>query len=127
MRAGKSGLMVPFLLFFLLLGPSIARSWEWAESWDRYDSSREIVWLLLRAVDWKQSLTIADHPEKYYEMNPIIGKHPSRDRVNAYMATTTILHLGISTAIPKVARPYFQYITIGFTGTTVFFNFTKGL
>lgn len=46
------------------------------------------VLLTATAVDWAQSRTIASRPGPggYTEGNPLLGHHPSRDRVNLYFA-----------------------------------------
>jgi len=48
-------------------------------------------WLLagamsLHVVDWAQTRTIALNPDKYYERNPFLGRHPSVGRVNTHFA-----------------------------------------
>ena len=41
-------------------------------------------YLALHLIDWGQTLYIADNPKIYSEINPIIGAHPTRERVNQY-------------------------------------------
>lgn len=43
-----------------------------------------IVALTLLAADWSQTTYIAMHPERFYEKNPILGKHPSVLKVAGY-------------------------------------------
>lgn len=51
--------------------------------------------------DHVQTLYIADHPAAYYETNPIIGRHPSRGRVNRWFIASHVVNTGIVLALPK--------------------------
>jgi hypothetical protein len=42
-----------------------------------------ILAMALTAADWGQTRYISTHPS-YYELNPILGRHPSLGRVNGY-------------------------------------------
>jgi hypothetical protein len=51
------------------------------------DIALEVLLAGLYIIDWGQTLDIADRrDEGYYEINPIIGNHPTRGRVNAVFA-----------------------------------------
>ena len=41
-------------------------------------------YLALHLIDWGQTLQVADNPQLYSEINPIIGSKPTRERVNQY-------------------------------------------
>ena len=110
-----------FTLILLLSSP------VYAIDWSKEDTAREVVWQILHVVDWGQTLDIARQPHKYHELNPILGKHPSVGKVNTYMALSAVAHLGISLALPKEYRKWFQYLTIGATGSLVVHNFNIGL
>ena len=51
------------------------------DTWTREDSYREAVYLTLHAIDWNQTLQIADHPDLYYEKTSsrFMGSHPSEN------------------------------------------------
>ena len=49
------------------------------------------------------TLDIAAHPEQYHEKNPIIGRHPSRGRVNLYMGASALLHPLVTYLLPEQA------------------------
>ncbi len=100
------------------------------------DIALEVTWETLHFIDWGQTLNIADRPDKFYEINPILGKHPSRADVNLYMVSTTILHPLITYALPKEiivldtkipVRTMFQSISIMVSGGLVINNFSIGL
>ena len=42
--------------------------------------------LLTTAADWNQTRQIAANPGHYYELNPILGQHPSAAAVNRHFA-----------------------------------------
>ena len=44
-------------------------------------------------VDWSQTRYIAKNPDKFYEMNPLLGKHPSVLRVNLHFFLALLLAL----------------------------------
>ena len=96
-------------------------------AWDKGDTVREVVWQGLHIVDWGQTLEIARHPDKFNEMNPLMGKHPSVGRVNTYMGLSAMGHLIISYVLPDKYRIYWQWITIGMSGACVINNFNIGL
>jgi hypothetical protein len=112
------------LIIILLCLPVGAQA---ADPWDKQDIALEVLWQCLHAVDWGQTLDIASRPERYREINPLIGEHPSRARVNAYMGLSTLTHIGITHLLPKSYRPYWQMITIGISGTLIIHNFNIGL
>lgn len=43
-----------------------------------------ILLAVLLAIDWAQTLTIARTPQKWHEINPLLGPHPSVPRVHAW-------------------------------------------
>jgi hypothetical protein len=63
----------------------------------------EVAFEVLHAIDWGQTLDIAGSDE-YYEMNPIIGRYPSRGRVNLVMCATAIGHPIVTWLIPDSWR-----------------------
>jgi len=84
-----------------------------AGDWMREDTYRELAWTALLAVDYMQTRTIVQNPDKYFEYNPIIGKHPSQKNVDIYMASCAIIHPVISYYLPPKYRKVWQYVTIG--------------
>jgi hypothetical protein len=85
---------IPLFCLFLLAGQSRA------DEWTGKDTAWEATYLLLHVADWGQTLYIARHPDQYYEVNPILGKHPSRGRVNTYFALTGLVHVAGAVLLP---------------------------
>ena len=97
-----------------------------ADPWSKQDIALETLWVALHVIDWGQTRYIAKHPT-FYEGNPLLGKHPSVSKVDAYFAVGTLLHVGITHILPSKYRPYWQMITIGGSGYCVINNESLGV
>ena len=87
----------------------------------------EVAWQAIHVVDWGQTLDIADNPNEYQEVNPLMGKHPSRGKVNIYMASSALLHPLVTYLIPHKWRWYWIGGTIVTSGACVINNNSIGL
>src|ERR1019366_421470 len=112
--------MLKFIFLFLLSFNCLAD--EWTEA----DTVREAVYLTLHAIDWNQTLQIANHPD-LQESNPILGQHPSAAKINEYMAGAALLQITVAYFLPEKYRKAFQYIAIGEKIPNVLGNFSLGL
>lgn len=112
------------LILALILTSSLVFAFD---EWTKEDTYREVAWQTLNLIDWKQTLIIANNPDHYKEINPIIGEHPSRGKVNTYMAVGAVSHLAMSYVLPKEYRVIFQYFTIGTSAYCVGNNISIGL
>ena len=120
--------MLKYILAIFLLGCCVfgtirARA---ADSWDAADIQREATYQVLSAVDWGQTLDIANH-SGYHEQNAILGLHPSTGKINTYFAATSLLHAGIAYMLPPELRTPFEYVTIGIEFGAVANNASIGL
>ena len=43
---------------------------------------KELAYSALHLIDWAQTRQIAAQPDKWLELNPLLGQHPSRAKVN---------------------------------------------
>jgi hypothetical protein len=59
---------------------------------------------LMLAADWGQTRNIAAHPERFKEVNPILGPHPSTRRVDAYFAGAMLGTVGLAYVLPPQTR-----------------------
>ena len=105
-------------------------------SWTEGDIIREFIWGTLHVCDWGQTLYAADNPKRFIERNPILGDHPSRGKVNAYMGTWLVAHPIITNYLPREVvwldtkiplRAIFQSLSIGISGYSVIHNFSAGV
>lgn len=60
-------------------------------------------------------------------MNPILGSHPSKDRINLYFAAVALAHYMISDALSPENRAVWQNVSIGFEASVVYRNFSLGI
>ena len=74
-----------------------------ADKWTTADTAWQASAMALMAVDWGQTRYIAQHPE-YYEVNPILGRHPSTKAVDLYFVGAMIVHPVISYLLPSKAE-----------------------
>ena len=127
--------MIKLLLtIILILLPWVSSAADWG--WSKTDYAREAAGLVVTAVDWGQTRYIANHPDRYLELNPILGAHPSLDSVDAYFASVLVLHSLISALLPAKAevvgfelspRTAWQYFYIGVESTATLSNWRGGL
>lgn len=95
--------------------------------WTKEDTYRQAAVVAVSAVDWMQTRKIARNPERYYELNPILGRHPSEAEVDLYFAASIAAHTAVSMALPPDWREVWQYLSIGFEYSVVAHNFSIGL
>ncbi|HUG79505.1 MAG TPA: hypothetical protein VML57_18645 [Burkholderiales bacterium] len=77
--------------------------------------------------DWRQTRQIARAPDRYFERNPILGKHPSVGRVDTYMLTAGVLHWVIAANLSPKWRERFQLISFSIQANVVQQNYAIGL
>jgi len=70
-------------------------------AWTKIDTALEIATIATLAMDWSQTRTIAKNPDRYYETNPILGKHPNVGTVDLYFAACAVGHAGIAYLLPQ--------------------------
>lgn len=83
-----------------------------AEGWNQESRDRQAIYTALHVMDWAQTRTIAQNPERWREMNPILGAHPTTREVDQYFAITLAGHYLIANVLPAQYRAYFQHVTI---------------
>jgi len=93
-----------------------------SKDWSKEDIARQVAYLGLQLIDWNQSKDIARHPEKYYEGNPLLGKHPSQGRLNSYTIGTMIGHTALMHLLSPEWRKRAQTGSILFEGNVVLGN-----
>jgi hypothetical protein len=112
------------IIFFCLI-PALSFA---SDPWSIQDIALESTYIALHVIDWGQTRDIAKNPDEYHEAyNPLLGNHPSKDKVDLWFLTTTVTHILITNYLPSECRPYFQGVTIGIAGSLVLINFSVGL
>ena len=117
--------MIKLILILLLLVPCSVGAFE-IDEWTTRDTILQVTCSALKTIDWLQTREIAVNP-KYYELNPILGKHPSRRKVDIYFASTLVGHAAISYLLPHPYRTWWQCCWIGISATTVTRNYRLGI
>ena len=89
----------------------------------------EWVWQSLHAIDMAQTIRIAKNPDKFQELNPLLGKHPSTAEVVAFGVASSLGHAYLAYKLKEAGLPVkvFEYVTIGYKGITIKKNFDAGL
>lgn len=80
--------------------------------WTTKDTLAQVAVTTTLLMDWHQTRQIAAQPNKYYEMNPVLGSHPSTDKVNAYFAGAIVGSAIVAYLLPSPWRQGLQYGTI---------------
>ena len=95
---------------------------------DNQDIALEVAYQIVHYVDYRQTRVIAENPDKYFERNPFIGKHPSTSRVRNYFAGTAIAHAAITALLPAGKyRTLWQGATITLQAGVVHYNYSIGI
>ena len=131
--------MKTLFLAALLLIPSVAS----ADDWTSADSTREATYLVLLATDWAQTRSFlrsdkncrARQPKldsnltctATTEMNPLLGGHPHKDKVDITILATAIAHVYVASILPANYRKAWQYISIGVEAGAVAHNYSIGI
>jgi len=118
----KKSFILLVLLLFLIPTEGITR-----DEWTTQDKVLEAFWLALHTVDHLQTRYITKHPDRYWEMNPLLGRHPSTFMVDAYFIIGSLLHIWIVDIVSQEHRKFLQGLAIVVSGTCVFHNFSIGI
>jgi hypothetical protein len=73
-----------------------------AEPWDKTDLALGLGLLASRAVDYGQTRYAAQHPDRYWEMNPCLPEHPSEDQVATFFIAGTLVDAAVAHFLPDV-------------------------
>jgi hypothetical protein len=72
-----------------------------------------ILALSLIGADFAQTEYIARHPQQYYELNPILGKHPTQGAVAVYFAGVAAVNVAAEYKLRQPWNHVVIYWTIG--------------
>lgn len=133
-RSMTKGTMIK--LFFIILSLIIPFNSFAGEKWSKTDIALETTWQILHVMDWRQTVQIARNPNQYWERNPLLGGHPSEQKVNLHFLVGTVLHPIVTEVLPSKYRLWgiewkpriiWESISIGMSGTCILNNFSIGL
>lgn len=90
-----------------------------AHDWTPSEKGWAAAWLATRAVDWGQTRYIARNPDKFRELNPMLGAHPSLGEVNRAFLVSTAVGLLAAHYLPQYRKGMLQvWFAVG-VGVTV--------
>lgn len=94
--------------------------------WSTQDKLLEGAFVVATALDWGQTMDIANHPD-LYERNRILGRHPSNATINTYFATSILIHAVVADQLHGKWRTAWQATWIGLEVGTVQRNYALGI
>lgn len=104
-----SKLLASLLLSIALLIPITS---EAADPWSDQDIALEGAVVAISVLDMMQTHYIVDHSQ-YYEVNPMLGQHPSHTDVTNYFLLSIAAHITLVNYLPaKGWRPTVQIASI---------------
>ena len=104
------GRLYQFLLLLILSFVSISSH---ADEWTSTNSKQEIGFQTLLALDWIQTRHCLLDMPGCYEQNPLLGKHPSQEKLAIAVIATSLSHVYVAHLLPQVWRDRFQKASIG--------------
>jgi len=107
----------------LILLPCAAQAHD---PWTRADTERQALDTGLVVLDWGTTLDIANHPG-FHECNPILGRHPSRARINEYISAAIAADALLAYELPAAWRHRWQWAVAAVEVAAVDNNLGMGL
>jgi hypothetical protein len=111
------------LLLSLVVSTTVLAS---DDDWTKEDTARQAVVLTTFALDYAQTRDIKNH-DWAHETNPLLGRHPSDNRVRNYFIGATLLHTVVAYNLRPEWRRTFQYTTIALEVAVIIRNKRIGL
>lgn len=118
---------IRFLKLFVVSLSLVFLSTPCLADWTKRDTTLELSYQALHFIDWRQTRYIAKNGDDYYEVNPILGRHPDKHWVDVYFLGSAVAHLGISYFLPDRYRNVWQCVTIGVKAGLVGWNYSIGI
>lgn len=98
-----------------------------AASWDKADIALGATFLALKATDYRQTSYGAARPERYREGNPLLGEHPSQEKIDLCFALSSAAELGIAHYLPPKYRKAWLIALSIISGAAVYNNYSIGI
>src|SRR5258705_11699767 len=103
MLAHQRGHFMRFWCLFFFF-PSLCFAGDWGGT----DTAYQAAYTTLLAADCAQTRWGASHQGRFEESNPLLGKHPSKGKINNICIATGLGHFGVSYILPLGARRLWQ-------------------
>jgi uncharacterized protein YceK len=102
-KIGK--LVVTMILLITLLTTGCASLMPHPRPWTKQEKLAAGFFIAAHAANALTTEAHQDHPELYYEKNPILGKHPSDAEIGTYFSITGVGTLLIAHFYPELRQP----------------------
>ena len=126
MRQASKAAWTAFAIAALLLAAPAAAQDDPAQAddrrWSALDLTLESACVVTLAIDWLQTRPMNDE-----ELNPLLGRHPSRTAVDVYFAGSALGHLAIAALLPRPWRTIWQATVVGMEIGVVSRNYFAGI
>ena len=123
---GKKEGKNPVILRHYWIIPLLLISFSVNAEWTKADQQRQLLFTAIHLADWGQTLDTVER-DNFHENNPVLGKNPSRRKVNIFMASTLAGHWYIAKNISNRNRKSFQIISLAAKVLLVIHNRHIGL
>ena len=97
------------IIINLFSGVAIAGEQKWfeVESWDKTDYLLLGTLVTFTIIDWGQTRYIASNSDRFNELSPLLGDHPSIGKVNRHFVMSSIAIVGVAMILPSKYRKLF--------------------
>lgn len=111
--------------------PVMAKSYEFYghelfQPFTEKDVILQSIFTGLLYIDWRQTKQGLEK-ENRYELNPLLGKHPSGEKVDTIISLALISHTFIAYALPPKYRLFWQHLFIYIESCAVIYNYHIGV
>lgn len=111
------------ILFIFIIPPNL-----FGDEWTKKDTALQASYAVLHVIDWSQTIRIQEKKnEGHSEGNYILGKYPSRKKINGYFASTLVGHYLVAKWFDHPHRTIWQSMWIGVEYHIVNRNDKKGI
>ena len=115
-----------FLYLTMVPANAVELSKYYKEPLTDIDKTNVVLFNVLQGIDMLQTLEIANN-DKYYETNPILGKHPSEFQVVTYFIARGFAHYELLKMIPEKYRNLYHTYNIVYNYDTIRDNHNIGI
>ena len=121
---------IAIMIMILIITIMTAISVYAADAWTKKDLSFQIAYSTVHIIDWMQTKTFVKDGRE--ELNPILGKHPSQNKIDLMIGAGLIAHWTVAHLLPtnyrgRNIRRIWQYVWIGIETTAVVHNYSTGV
>jgi hypothetical protein len=97
------------------------------DRWDSTDYALLAASTVTLAMDWQQTRAISRNPDRFYETNRVLGKHPSNRSIDLYFAGVLLADIVIAELLPSKWRKVWLTGFIIAEGGVVIYNCHMGI